>query len=348
MSAITEYSIAQFLRPNWLCSSLNIDGVQTASTSRADPGRRNTMCAQDMLPHRGGWILRSAPTALPADSRRPSSSAQASSQANPHAMDIDGDERTQSGAGTSVTLESISRDLAGLQAIVVERQQHVDDQLRSLWGTLQVVAQRKSRGHGGAQNKKGGKDSAANYLRQCVRDHVKKTFYPASSQRPSQLPTAERQMAMLEMVAAGGVLRKPFVYDWSSPSTTAYNRCVEDAFCADFWECAHAGKYDIGQIPSHYQTKDAFVDVLHVHLSHKRRRWTESQLSNGSDARQRDVANHQARNSRMRTTFLNRRNVTQPPSFQTANWRRVPMHWWTPLAPKASALTKRYLLSVAG
>ncbi len=133
--------------------------------------------------------------------------------------------------------------------------------------------------------------------KRCVREHVKDTFVVVGT---AELPTPEKQADMLENVAAGSFLPKPFDYDWSSSFSSSYNQCVEEAFSSDFWACADAGKYDVAHIPLQYQSREGFIALLRRHLGHKKRKWVESQR-NPSASRTRAVASHYARNSRIRT-----------------------------------------------
>ncbi|KAI0644450.1 hypothetical protein C8Q79DRAFT_1011498 [Trametes meyenii] len=113
----------------------------------------------------------------------------------------------------------------------------------------------------------------------------------------------------LEQVALGGAPSKPLRYDWSSPPSTPYNHCVIDAFCVDFWDCADAGEYDVKEIPPHYQKRQYFVAAVRRHLNHRRRKWLKIHRAPLSAAQEQAVAKHYARNSRIRTTFMNRRDA---------------------------------------
>ncbi|KAH9856393.1 hypothetical protein C2E23DRAFT_882467 [Lenzites betulinus] len=99
---------------------------------------------------------------------------------------------------------------------------------------------RRSDAEGGQR----GKDSRGNYLRGCVRKHVGNTFgITAGGGIPPSPPNHSEQTEILKRFAAGHALSKPFLYDWSSPPSTTYNECIEEAFCADFWLCVAGGAH---------------------------------------------------------------------------------------------------------
>ncbi|KAI0642150.1 hypothetical protein C8Q79DRAFT_929632 [Trametes meyenii] len=217
--------------------------------------------------------------------------------------------------GITTALAHINANIAGLRTDVLDRHRDVDDQIQSLWTGLNDLShrlipprdkqarsgryQRGSKDTMSTDDEHEGKDSSANYLRlipaeMCIRKHAKSTL-------DDQLPSAEQQTQLLELLALGGALEKPFLYDWSSPPSTSYNQCIVEAFCVDFWDRADAGEYDVDEIPLPYQGQERFVAAVQRHLGHRRRKWLKTHQEPISDAQKQVVARHYARNSRVRT-----------------------------------------------
>ncbi|KAI0323430.1 hypothetical protein GY45DRAFT_1341449 [Cubamyces sp. BRFM 1775] len=153
------------------------------------------------------------------------------------------------------------------------------------------------------------KDSTGNYIRSCVRAHIQKTFGFTSDGSIPPPPGQEFQSRSLQHVASGKMLRVPFMYDWSSPPSTAYNLCVEDAFCIDFWAHVMSGEYALAMIPLRYQGRQEFVKVVRTHISTRRRQWSKAQQGPLATSDAAALARQSAAKSRTGTTLRNRRSA---------------------------------------
>ncbi|KAI0745550.1 hypothetical protein C8Q76DRAFT_688603 [Earliella scabrosa] len=154
------------------------------------------------------------------------------------------------------------------------------------------------------------KDSSANYARRCIRKHMKLTFGFNRTDALPEAPSPEEVRGLLRRVNRGESLPKPYRVDWTNTATSVYNVCVENAFCADFWASAIAGQYDINLIPAPYQDREGFIKLYRRHLAHLRKCWVAQQdppLESEKVAK----AKHYARNSRIGTTFRNRRDAAR-------------------------------------
>ncbi|KAJ2998723.1 hypothetical protein NUW54_g7007 [Trametes sanguinea] len=190
--------------------------------------------------------------------------------------------------------------------------EQLQNQLRDLLlGQTAASAEQNSRVRNSADFTKSttprGKDSSGNYVRRCVRQHARQLFGILPNGIPPPPPSKDLQGSILHNVALGRKLSKPFSYDWSSPPLTAYNLCIEEAFCADFWSSVQGGMYSLSLIPPHYQTKDGFTEVLRTYLTGRRRKCADVQKFGSDAAQERAISQRHARNSRVATTFRNRR-----------------------------------------
>ncbi|KAI0649602.1 hypothetical protein C8Q79DRAFT_923146 [Trametes meyenii] len=169
--------------------------------------------------------------------------------------------------------------------------------------------------------KKRGKDSSANYLRKCIREHISLTFGIGSD---GILPptSEEEQSRVMEDIAAGWMPPQPYPYDWTKTCLAPYNRCIEDAFCQDFWANVEAGSYALRLIPLPYHEEEAFRPVYRSRMDTVRREWTKAQKTPNTGAEKSTKAKRASRNSRM--------------------------HTWTKLAPEESAPTRKCWIQVAG
>lgn len=133
---------------------------------------------------------------------------------------------------------------------------------------------------------------------------MRQTFGIDSDGRIPAPPSQEAQSRTIEDVAEGGSLPKPFLYDWSSPPTTVYNRCIEDSFCTDFWLSVMGGAYTLGQIPPRYQRENGFLEVLRTHLRGLRRKWMKSQRTPLPASQEVAIAQRNAQVSRIATVRI--------------------------------------------
>ncbi|KAI1787876.1 hypothetical protein LXA43DRAFT_1064047 [Ganoderma leucocontextum] len=114
----------------------------------------------------------------------------------------------------------------------------------------------------------GRKDSTGNYVRRCVRKHVALAFGFSPTGAVPISPSEQFKNHVLSNVNHGGLVQKPFMYDWQSPPSSLYNLCIEGAFCVDFWGSVESGVYDLDRIPPKYQRRRPFVKTLRTYLSY--------------------------------------------------------------------------------
>ncbi|KAI0706637.1 hypothetical protein C8Q76DRAFT_696813 [Earliella scabrosa] len=154
------------------------------------------------------------------------------------------------------------------------------------------------------------KDSSANYARRCIRKHMKLTFGFNHTDALPEAPSAEEVRELLCRVNRGASLPKPYRVDWTNTPTSVYNLCVENAFAADFWASVMAGQYNIDLIPAPYQDREGFIKLYRRHLTHLRKCWA-TQQDPPLESQKVAKAKHYARNSRIGTTFRNRRDAAR-------------------------------------
>lgn len=192
---------------------------------------------------------------------------------------------------------------------------------------------------------------------------MRQTFGIDSDGRIPAPPSQETQSRTIEDVAEGAFLPKPFLYDWSSPPTTVYNRCIEDAFCADFWLSVMGGAYTLSQIPPRYQREDGFLEVLRTHVRGLRSKWMKTQKTPLSASQEVAIAQRNARVSRVATVRTLERfpcrersylpfsffaiAVQRLHTFWNLVWENEWQSWSTTSAHKVSALTRKCRFQVA-
>ncbi|TFK83808.1 hypothetical protein K466DRAFT_567606 [Polyporus arcularius HHB13444] len=213
-------------------------------------------------------------------------------------------------------LAQIQENITQLHQIVQTHQRHTDTRLAALMDSLQELANSHAeppaeplRG-GRRRTREKGKDSRANYLRRCIRKHVGLTFgFRGTDSLPSP-PSDQDIKRVLALIDRGGRLEKPYRYDWRSPPTALYNVCVENAFSADFWASARGGQYDLTLIPEDYQSREPFIEAYRGYMIYLKKCWSERQQA-PSAGQKAAKAKHYSRNSRIGTTYRNRRDAAQ-------------------------------------
>ncbi|KAI1782720.1 hypothetical protein LXA43DRAFT_1068339 [Ganoderma leucocontextum] len=206
--------------------------------------------------------------------------------------------------GRRVRFDRVLGQLVYNQEVSNRRQEHTEAQLTYL--VDEGRSSSRSLDRGGSDHSPRGKDSTGNYARRCIRKHVAFTFGFSPTGAVLAPPSEEFRNHVLSHVNRGGIIQRPFVYDWKSPPSSLYNLCIEGAFCADFWASVESGLYDLDQIPPAYQERRRFIETLRTYLAHVKR-----MLHLASQRRTRQVAfkNRSAKNSRKSTTYHNRRNA---------------------------------------
>ncbi|KAI0703514.1 hypothetical protein C8T65DRAFT_696744 [Cerioporus squamosus] len=213
-------------------------------------------------------------------------------------------------------LAQIQENITQLHQTLQNHQRHTDTRLAAMMDSLQELANSQAkppddpRRAGPRRSREKGKDSRANYLRRCIRKHVGLTFgFRGTDSLPSP-PSEQDIRSALALIDHGGRLQKPYRYDWRSPPTALYNVCVENAFSADFWASARGGQYDITLIPEDYQSREPFIDAYRRYMIYLKKCWSEQQQA-PSAGQKAAKAKHYSRNSRIGTTFRNRRDAAQ-------------------------------------
>ncbi|RPD52503.1 hypothetical protein L227DRAFT_568553 [Lentinus tigrinus ALCF2SS1-6] len=217
--------------------------------------------------------------------------------------------------GFNEQLERIYVSMARLHQSILEHQRITDARLVALDEHIRDMRDMGGRGDVSARgtsqpSRQPRKDSSANYLRRCLRKHAKLTLGFNSTDALPSAPSDEETRHMLQNLNHGEALRKPFQINWRDPPTSVYNVCVENSFSADFWAAVDGGQYDAALIPERYRERETFIRVYRRHIAHLKKCWTTQQNPPG-ESQKKEKARHYARNSRIGTTFRNRRDAAR-------------------------------------
>lgn len=138
-------------------------------------------------------------------------------------------------------------------------------------------------------------------LQRCIRKHVAVTFGFSPTGAVLAPPTQQFKDHILWTVNQGGIVGKPYIYNWNSPPSALYNVCIESSFSVDFWTAAKSGLYDLEYIPRRYQRRKPFIKALRTYLHHIKRML---RLASATHSSQLAFAQHCAATSRKATVSV--------------------------------------------
>ncbi|RDB30751.1 hypothetical protein Hypma_005819 [Hypsizygus marmoreus] len=194
----------------------------------------------------------------------------------------------------------------------------IDQRITALMGHLEhFVNSQRSSARPTPNGMTTGKDSSANYFRQistdihneaCIRAHVKLRLGLCATQQLPDRPPQNIIARELSRINSGEEPLAPFCADLGDSLSGDWNRCVQKYFYHDFWAAVSAHIYQDTLIPDRFRDEKAFGTAYIIHMQHLKKTWQEQQQP-PDPIKEESKRMHSSRNSRIGTTYRNRRDA---------------------------------------